>query len=404
MKRNSQPLRVLMICKSLPDTFKGGIQTHTMSIVKELSKYGVEVTVLAGGSFWRKIRFQHLNGVRVIRIPYFPGRRLPFLGALAEQFSFGWTVNRWLKKHATEFDIIHLQGRSGAYRIETIAQRVPVVATFHGITELEMPENLSLAEELLLRFIQKLERETCRVAHGLLFVSSFAKHTIFARYPVNSRVNPIIPNGVATFHPSGRVIKRNKLVFVGRLCGIKGVDTLIDIFPTLPESIELHVIGDGPEMQNLRKQACKIGLEGRIIFHGQQPMSMVQEHIEEAFALVLPSFVETQGLVLLEANMLGRPVICRDIPGTQDVVQHEYNGLRFRSTSEMAGQINRLYYDPDLGDKLGRRGRQLVSTHYNWEHITEKTINVYQQCIAKFEDQHSSMATIPVLAQIHPSL
>ncbi|NJL92733.1 MAG: substrate-binding domain-containing protein [Anaerolineae bacterium] len=48
----------------------------------------------------------------------------------------------------------------------------------------------------------------------------------------------------------------------------------------------------------------------------------------QRFALVLPSEIETQGIVLMEGNVCGRPVICGDIPGTEAVVKHRFNGLR----------------------------------------------------------------------------
>ena len=108
--------------------------------------------------------------------------------------------------------------------------------------------------------------------------------------------------------------------------------------------------------------------------------------IAQCDALILPSFHETQGIVLLEANTCGKPVIASNINGIKEVVTHGYNGFLCNpyNPEHIAESINRLFSDPDLMKKVGENGRQRVIEKYDWAIIAQQTETLYQQVVQNF--------------------
>jgi glycosyltransferase involved in cell wall biosynthesis len=106
-------------------------------------------------------------------------------------------------------------------------------------------------------------------------------------------------------------------LFVGRL--------MRDKFPEMPVRAlarvrsrgvpaTLTVIGKGPLEGSLRRLAADLGIEEHVRFTGFLPEELVIRHLQEATATIIPSYAETQSLVLLESIACGTPVLCADAP------------------------------------------------------------------------------------------
>ena len=98
---------------------------------------------------------------------------------------------------------------------------------------------------------------------------------------------------------------------------------------------------------------------------------------------VLPSMVESFGIVFLEAWICGKPVIgCRTGP-VASVITEEQDGLlvRYGNVEELAAAIMRLLRDADLRNKLGSKGREKVLKRYTWDKIVSKMEAIYQTLI-----------------------
>ena len=99
-----------------------------------------------------------------------------------------------------------------------------------------------------------------------------------------------------------------------------------------------------------------------------------------AHIVVLPSFYG-EGLpkTLLEAASCGRPIVTTNIPGCNDIVQHEVNGLLVepQNTSELINALDKLISDKDLRIKLGQNGRQRVLDHFSEAIVQQQTLELY---------------------------
>jgi glycosyltransferase involved in cell wall biosynthesis len=108
-----------------------------------------------------------------------------------------------------------------------------------------------------------------------------------------------------------------------------------------------------------------------------------QDLLAASDLFVMPSRVDSFGIVYLEAWAYGVPVIGCRAGGVPDVIDDEQDGLLvpFGEPSALASAIERLLADPELRQQMGRRGCAKVLANYTWEHIYGKLRTVYQTLV-----------------------
>jgi glycosyltransferase involved in cell wall biosynthesis len=134
----------------------------------------------------------------------------------------------------------------------------------------------------------------------------------------------VISNGVDTSSycpspakPSTSHLAAPSFLFIGRL--------MRDKFPEMPVRALAHVrsrgvpatltvVGGGPLEGPLKRLAMDLGVTEHVRFTGFLPEELVIRHLQDATATIIPSFAETQSLVLLESIACGTPVLCADAP------------------------------------------------------------------------------------------
>jgi glycosyltransferase involved in cell wall biosynthesis len=127
-----------------------------------------------------------------------------------------------------------------------------------------------------------------------------------------------IDNGLALPEAVLRERAVTELLFVGLLVERKGVHLLLDALAVAPAHLRLTVVGDGPQRADLEARAAALGLDGRVRFLGFR--SDVPDLLAAADAFVLPSLMEQQPLVLIEAMGSGLPVVATRVGGVPDLV------------------------------------------------------------------------------------
>ncbi|GAO37040.1 glycosyl transferase [Sulfuricella sp. T08] len=197
----------------------------------------------------------------------------------------------------------------------------------------------------------------------------------------------IIPMGVdlaETFTPpveSGR--SNAELLFVGRLVEQKGVQYLI---MAMPEILKKHprttlvIAGDGPERENLLRQAAASGVGKHVRFLGAMENATLSELYGNAAIFVSPSLAEGFGLALVEASGCGCPVITTDLPAIRDLVIDEVTGLLCRQadSADLAAKIDFLLEHPELRESMGHAGRQHVLEQFDWETISRRYASLFE--------------------------
>jgi glycosyltransferase involved in cell wall biosynthesis len=166
-----------------------------------------------------------------------------------------------------------------------------------------------------------------------------------------------------------RVVGR--LLYVGRLDALKGVDTLLRALTLLPPEVTLECFGRGAdhERARLRALAQSLGVATRVEF-GSLERNELAARYRAADAVVFPSeWPEPFGLVPLEAMACGTPVVASGVGGSGEFLRDGENCVRFKPRDEhaLAGAITRLLRDPDLRRLVVKGGfetaRELTVDH-----------------------------------------
>lgn len=154
---------------------------------------------------------------------------------------------------------------------------------------------------------------------------------------------------------------------VGRLETEKGHPTLLEAWPLVLERVPnayLLIVGEGSRLDALHQIAIEQGVERHVIFTGRRDDIPA---ITAAFDVaVLPSYREAQGLTILEAMALARPVVASNVGGIPEMIQHGVNGMLVppQDPAALAGSIALLLTDHPLADMLGRAGHDTVHDRF----------------------------------------
>ncbi len=379
----SNPLNILLICKSLPWKFNGGIQTHVWELSRSLVSAGHQVTILTGGPYREAERGFDKAGISIIEIPYFPGRYLKPISMLAEELSFNLAAKKWVSAKHGDFDVIHAQGRSG-YLLYGLSQiRKKLITTVHGLItqETQSARWYNINTQLHKLFSRKVEKKLIESSSQCLAVSEDLRSDLKSQYEQTNLT--VIPNGVRFPKevPLRPTFKNSRFLFVGRLHPVKGLVPLVKALAKAPEHISLDIVGDGPQYTELKRLIEKHNLQQRVRLLGAHSNENIHKTLPFYQALVLPSHYETQGIVLIEANAQAIPVIASDISAIRETVAHGTNGL-LCSPGDPQSFIDAMTYlanRPEKAERMGLAGRKRVIEHYSWDSIVRQTIATYHK-------------------------
>lgn len=180
-----------------------------------------------------------------------------------------------------------------------------------------------------------------------------------------------------------RTIGKASLLYFGRLSQEKGVEDLLHAMQRLPH-VGLVVAGDGPERSHLQQLGTTLGLSN-VVFMGHMQGIELSQAIADSSFTVLPSHAyETLGKTILESYAHARAVIASDLGSRRELVHEGKTGLLYKSgdVTELASAIEFLSARPDVAEKMGQAGRELVEKHYRPEAHYEKLVDLYERLAA----------------------
>ena len=174
------------------------------------------------------------------------------------------------------------------------------------------------------------------------------------------------------------------VVCVSRLVERKGQDRLIDSLARWRDHVpgtRLMIVGDGPFAGELRARATAARVAEWVTFTGQVPAGELPQHFAAADVFAMPCRerhrgleVEAFGIVFIQSQGVGVPVVAGDIGGVPDAVQHRRTGLLVdgRETVAVAEAVGGLLADRTRREEMGRAGAAWVAKEFGWEQRTSE--------------------------------
>lgn len=183
-----------------------------------------------------------------------------------------------------------------------------------------------------------------------------------------------IPHCLKTYPYITSTLEEKIILCAGRLSEEKGLLDLVDVFEMVNRKNpdwHLKIVGDGKQKQEIQKKIIQKGLETKISLLGFQKEEELNNLFLQASIYVMTSFHESFGLVLIEAESFGIPLLAFDsAEGPKEIIKNGQNGFLIsnRNKEQMAEKICELIVSEDKRKKMGQVARQM-SMQYKMEHV-----------------------------------
>jgi glycosyltransferase involved in cell wall biosynthesis len=365
------PKRVRVI-EILATGTNGGAQEHLFSLMTRLDTehYEASVVSLSPGSAVRKLQ-RHGFEVTVIDEPDDD------------------TAVRALTAHLALVrpDVIHthmyradIVGTRAAIALRESGRRAPyVISTVHSSRirsheDRELLRQLTPSMDQLIAVSKSIERKIADERRTGAPVRLISHGVDLQRY---DHQGPVTLPDEFGLEPGSRTVG-----VVARLEPEKGHQTLIEAWPQVLREVPdayLLIVGEGSRREFLEEWAAAHKVAHRVVFTGRRDdIPAVTAALDVA---VLPSWREAQGLSILEAMALSRPVVASDVGGIPEMIEDGVTGLLVEHDNPvaLAGAVVRLLQDREFAKRIAKAGHDLVHERFCIELMVKAIEQIYDE-------------------------
>jgi glycosyltransferase involved in cell wall biosynthesis len=271
---------------------------------------------------------------------------------------------------------------------------VPLVVTFHGSDVTYADRYWASQRDPFLRaYPARLRRLFRTPSVHFIAVSDAIRSTAIDKGVPAERIHVCHTGTDVKTYTRGTIpiaSRPQKVLFVGRLVSVKGIDVLIraaDRVARTHPDLEVVIVGDGPCRAELERQAR--GLPIRIEFLGSLSRERAKAHFQDARVLVLPSRTdpfgayEAFGMVVLEAQACGIPVITSAKGSKTCGILEGETGFSFpeNDAEALAERLTRLLSDTQLNQRMADRAPDFVRDRFDLRSCTRVLEDKYLEIL-----------------------
>lgn len=369
-------MKIAMIGHKRYASREGGVEVVVTELARRMAALGHEVTcydrsgsdVVTGEVACEGERI--VDGVRVV-----PVKTIDKKGLAALSSSY-FATKAAIKD---EPDVIHYHAEGPCVPLP-LAKRAGIrtVATIHGL-DWQRAKWGKLAST----YIKMGEGAAAKKADGLIVLSENLKRYFKKAY---GRDAVFIPNGIDIQKslPACRIRERwgleqgSYILYLGRLVPEKRPELLIKAFKQLKTDKRLIIAGGSSDTSDYERELRALAAsDDRIMFAGFVFGELLSELYSNCYCYVLPSDVEGMPMSLLEAMAYGCCCVTSDISECADVLGNA--GLTFPrgEVLSLRNALATLLVDPAHAAGLGDAAKACVETHYDWDSVVERTLEIY---------------------------
>jgi D-inositol-3-phosphate glycosyltransferase len=385
----------------------GGMNVYIRSVAERLAGAGVAVDLFTRcrGGPTHDVR-EIAPGIRVVSAKGGPCQPLPKSAVQRYLPEFLGGVLRVAREDGNRYDLLHshywLSGWVGRAAKEILG--VPLVASFHTLGKVK---NYSLARgegpESAIRLHGELD--LIRDADRILAPTPLEAGQLVGLYGADPDRIRLVPPGVdhTIFVPRDRDQARARLhlsglrlaLFVGRLQPHKGPDVAIRTLseavardPVVAEDLVLGIVGGpsgehaGAEVARLMELASALGVSDRVVLFPPQPHARLADFYAAADVVLMPSRSESFGLVALEAQACGTPVVASAVGGLRSVVRSGGILVEGHDPGDHAEAMLAILRDPALATRIGAAGAR-EALAFSWDATTQEMAAVYRELLGE---------------------
>lgn len=376
-EKKGKELKIAMLGHKRIPSREGGVEIVVGELATRMAQRGFEVTCFnrrghhIGGERFDEARKNEYCGVKLKNVWTVDKKGLAAMTA-----SFSAAVLAAIGK----YDVVHFhaEGPCTMMWIPKLFGK-KCIATIHGLDHQRAKWGRFAAW-----YIRTGEKCAVRFANEIIVLSESVKRYFKEKY---NRDTVYIPNGVLPVEQKKAneitrrygIHKDEYILFLGRLVPEKGVKYLIEAYKALDTDKKLMIAGGASDSaQYLQELTQLAGEDPRICFTGFVQGIILEELYSNAYVYVLPSDLEGMPISLLEAMSYGNCCLTSDIPECADVLGAYGVTFKQGDAASLKDKLQKLCDDPQSVDWYKRQAATYVCSRYNWDVITEKTLQLYE--------------------------
>jgi glycosyltransferase involved in cell wall biosynthesis len=364
----------------------GGAESHVKNLVEHLQKINdLEVHVVTLASH-KKIVTQytteHLQ-IHVIKKSKIP---MTFAGV------FIYPVKMLVIARRIKPDLVHGQMVGAPYGFATalLSKTHRTVLTIHTLMEQSKLKRTTISEKIHDIIWSYLEKWEIKTIPNLIIVSPHLKDSIVR---LNAKNIIFIPNGIDLTKyesDSSYDYEKNRLLFVGRITPIKGIEFLLHAVSIVIErknDVYLKIVGPSENkkyfkyLNDLCSQLC---ISKYVEFLGPLYNECLIKEYFKSSIFVLPSLDESNPIVLLEAMAAGKPIVATKVGGVPNLIDDGVTGLLVKSRNcyEFADALIELLDNPYTYVNISSNCKKQIKK-YQWDEIAYETYKLYSELFSR---------------------
>lgn len=376
-----------------------GVVSSIVTLQKGLEEVGHEVYIITSHKSF-------LHATREGNVFRMPGLELKWLYGYILSTPYHFTVKSEVEK--LNLDVIHVHTEFGVGifgRLVARALNIPVIYTYHTMyedyTNYVNRFNLEPLEKVGRKVVMNMSRYLCDSVMSIVAPSEKTKDRLL-EYGVKRPIY-IIPTGLdmERFKEENVSIeKRNEIrkkynitsetkliTYIGRVAEEKSIDIIIDGVPFIQsENCKVMIVGGGPNLEDLKKQAEKLGVMDSMIFTDKVSREDVAAYYLISDAFVSASTSETQGMTFIESLASGLCVFARPDEVLDKLVLEDETGFYFTSAKEFAQKVDHYLTLSDEKKKQLSVSAKKVVVRYDVKTFVRDILVAYEASIEDYED------------------
>ena len=373
----------------------GGMSVVVRETALALGALGHRVDIYTAASAGNLKQVVALSGnVRLIHLNCGPREPIPKSAQFRHLPKYYDELKAFVAAEGGAYDLLHshywLSARLGAWAQE--AWQVPHVVTFHTLGWLK--NRLGPTRDETDHRID-WECRLARTCHRILVATEAEKVTLVNQCRMDADKVGVVPFGVdaATFDIGSRRDARKRvgltmaaavILFVGRFVSLKGIERLMEAVAKMPPHDDVRLLilgGDGPDAAStlrLETLARHLGIDGRVVIPGRIEHAELVTYYNAADVVVIPSYYESFGLVVLESLACGTPVVATPVGVVESVVRTGQNGIvvRDQTPAGIAQALSQVLTWTAQGRLRPKDVRRSVM-NFNWPVVANAIVDQY---------------------------
>jgi D-inositol-3-phosphate glycosyltransferase len=381
----------------------GGMNVYIRAVARELAARGVESDLYTRAASPDDPAVVEVEpGVRLLHLEAGPLEPVPKQTLPRYLCAFLCSLLRAGERYGP-YDVLHSHYWLSGWVARLARERwdAPVVHSFHTLGRVK---NATLADGDQPEPPARLagEERVAATADCLVAPTPTEARQLVELYGASPAAVRIVPPGVdgTRFRPGNRgaaraglgIRARHALAFVGRLQPLKGAGVAVRALAVLAASygladVELLVVGGasgsgGGEPARLERLASELGVAARVRFLPPQPHERLAEVYRAADVVLVPSYSESFGLVALEAQACGTPVVAAQVGGLVHAIGDGTTGLLLpgRDPGAYAAAVAGLLGNPRRLAAMGAAAARFAGAH-GWDRTASHTLDVYRDLL-----------------------